>query len=95
MDKQDKRAKKAQKRQKHTAEALATLQKALKNHGEGASETITVLESYVDKCCQTGVYLLDLKQFDEANKVFEDCTRVLQNEISARYPILLYKVYYR
>ena len=94
-DQMDRKAKKAKKRQKNTADALAAFRRALTAQGEGSNETISALEVYVEKCCETSVYLLDMGHYDDSGKALADCLKVLKRDIKARYPAQLYKVYYR
>ena len=47
------------------------------------------------KCCETGAYLVDISDYDDANRVLDECLHVLKTEIHSSYPRLLYQVYYR
>ena len=67
----------------------------METKGSSDSETITALEAYVERCCETATYQLDMQHHEDAARVLDDCTRVLKNEIQASFPKLLYKVHYR
>lgn len=94
-DQQEKRSKKAQRRQKHTSQAFKTLKKLLSEQGSSSPETIEALETYVAKCCETAIYLLDMKEIEDAERVLDDCTRLLRTEMSGSFPKLLYRISYR
>jgi len=57
------------------------LKKTLAEKGEDATESIEALEAYVGKCCETGTYLLDMGEYDEASRVIDDCLDVLKTDV--------------
>ena len=80
-DQKEKRERKALRRQKHATDAYNTLKRLMETKGSSDSETITALEAYVERCCETATYQLDMQHHEDAAKVLDDCTRVLKNEI--------------
>lgn len=71
------------------------LKKVLAEKGEDDTDSIEALETYVTKCCETGAYLLDISDYDDASRVLNECLHVLKTDIHSCYPRLLYKVFYR
>ena len=49
----------------------------------------------MDQCCETAIYLLDMQEFEDGEKVLEDCSKLLKTEMHGNFPKLLYRIHYR